>query len=149
MNLDQSLARTLSFSIKSVMYLSLSHSAMSSWSILSSQIFIYHECFIEVYIQIFTSYISFQEQNASFSLVSVINFKVTRVLSWLLLSFSKQKMSQKHPTNSETEGASEKDSFALERGPWETLKTHGKQIFLFILLVFRNGLLKNSWSLRW
>ncbi len=40
-------------------------------------------------------------------------------------------MSEKHPINSETEGASEKRSFAFERGPWEILKTHEKQIFFY------------------
>jgi hypothetical protein len=53
-------------------------------------------------------------------------------------------MSEKNPNNSETEGASEKDSFGFERGPWETLKTHGKQILFLILLVFQKGLLKTS-----
>jgi len=53
-------------------------------------------------------------------------------------------MTGKNCNNSETEGASEKDSFAFERGLWETLKTHEKQIFFFILSVFQKGLLKAS-----
>jgi hypothetical protein len=53
-------------------------------------------------------------------------------------------MSEKNPINSETEGASEKDSFVFERGPWETLKAHEKQIFFFVLMVFQKGLLKTS-----
>jgi hypothetical protein len=51
-------------------------------------------------------------------------------------------MSEKNPINSETEEANEKQSFAFERGPWETLKTHEKQMLFFILLVFQKGLLK-------
>jgi hypothetical protein len=51
---SESLTRILSFSIKPVVHLSLSDSATSSLPILSSQIFIYHACFIEVYIKILT-----------------------------------------------------------------------------------------------
>jgi hypothetical protein len=53
-------------------------------------------------------------------------------------------MSEKNPNNSETEGTSEKDSFAFERGSWDTLKTDEKQIFFFILMVFEKGSLKTS-----
>jgi hypothetical protein len=53
-------------------------------------------------------------------------------------------MSEKNPNKSEPEGASEKSSFAFERGPWEMLKTHEKQISFFILTVFQKGLLKTS-----
>jgi hypothetical protein len=53
-------------------------------------------------------------------------------------------MSEKNPINSETKGASEKDPFAVERAPWETLKTHEKQLFFFILTVYQKGLLKTS-----
>ncbi len=51
-------------------------------------------------------------------------------------------MTEKNCNNSETEGATEKDSFAFQRGPWKTLTTHEKQIFFFILTVFRKGLRK-------
>jgi hypothetical protein len=53
-------------------------------------------------------------------------------------------MTGKNCNNSETEGASEKDSFAFDRRPWETLKTHEKQILFFLLTVFQKGLLKTS-----
>ncbi len=53
-------------------------------------------------------------------------------------------MTGKNCNNSETEGASEKDSFTYERGPRETLKTHEKQILFFIVMVFPKGLLKIS-----
>jgi hypothetical protein len=53
-------------------------------------------------------------------------------------------MTGKNCINSEAEGASKKDSFVFERGPWETLKTHEKQIFFFILMVFQKGLPKTS-----
>jgi hypothetical protein len=45
-------------------------------------------------------------------------------------------MIEGNPINSETEDASEKESFAFERGCWEMLKNHEKQIFFFILMVF-------------
>jgi hypothetical protein len=40
-------------------------------------------------------------------------------------------MSEKNRINSETEGASEKRSFAFTKGSWEMLKTDEKQIFFF------------------
>jgi hypothetical protein len=51
-------------------------------------------------------------------------------------------MTGKNCNNSKKEGASETNSFGFERGPWETLETHQKQIVFFILTVFRKGLRK-------
>jgi hypothetical protein len=53
-------------------------------------------------------------------------------------------MSEKKPINSETEGAIEKDSFAFERGPWETLKTN----ILFYFNDFSKGSSENLVDLR-
>ena len=51
-------------------------------------------------------------------------------------------MSEKNCNNSAKEGTSKKRFFAFERGPWGTLKTHGKKKLFFILLVFQKGFLK-------
>ncbi len=67
-SLVQSLARTLPSSLKLVVH--LYHSPISSWSILSSQIFICQELNIEDYIQVFKSYISSEQKNVFFTRLS-------------------------------------------------------------------------------
>jgi hypothetical protein len=54
-------------------------------------------------------------------------------------------MNEKNPYHFETERASEKRSFAFERGSWEMLKIHEKKYNFFT--GFSNDLQKNSWIL--
>jgi len=57
-------------------------------------------------------------------------------------------MIEKNSINFQTEGASEKRSFAFERGPSVTLKTHEKQLLFFIYMVFSKSSLEKLFDLR-
>ena len=52
-------------------------------------------------------------------------------------------MSEKKCNNSETEVASETQSFAFEREPCSTLKTYEKKLFKNFLLIFQKDFMKN------
>ncbi len=146
-NLDRCLARTLSFSIKTVVLKSISFGNVILINSQFTNIYLSQTFYRSLHSNIYIIY-HFRTKNVSFSLVSVINFKMIRVVSCLLLSISKQKMSKKNTNNSETEAASEKQSFAFERGPQETLKTHEKKNILFYSACFSNGSSENLVDLR-